>query len=306
MAFHHHKQIANLDCTATEKAVLNALALFADVKGVCWPSQHTIAEASGVSDRTVRRALRALENKGYVRITHTQTSNVYTMTVSGGQVVQSGWTECPVQVDTVSYKHTKEQIREKIIESGVAIANAGDQHMKPSKYQQGMTADEAMKLIQGKGQVPAKTGKVSASMLESLFKELLIKHFDSCNFVASFTVKERGQMAQFIKKVGPENAVGCLRWAIENWWWWVGKCDIKVKPAKPSPGFILQHCNVAMSGWIEDKEKEKHIAEKAAKKPVAVPEVIKKPEPEYVSNIATLEDLEAILAASKAGKGGAP
>ena len=169
-----------------------------------------------------------------------------------------------------------------------------------------MTADEAMKLIQGKGQVPAKTGKVSASMLESLFKELLIKHFDTCNFVASFTVKERGQMAQFIKKVGPENAVGCLRWAIEKWWWWVGTCDIKVTPAKPSPGFLLQHCNMAMSGWIAAKEKEKHIAEKAAKKPVVVPEVVKKPEPEYVSNIATLEEVEAILAASKAGKGGAP
>lgn len=309
MAFHHHKQIAGLTCSVIEKAVLNAFANYADAKGVCWPSQTTLAMAAGVCERSVRNAVSSLVKKGWLRVTHTQTSNRYALTLPAGSSCLSEGNQVPVQAAPHADEHTKEKIKEPTIESGVTIVSAGCEHIKPSKYQQGMTAEEAIKIIQGKGKPPAKTNKVSVASMEALFKELLLKNFDSCKFVASFTVKERGQMAQFIKKVGPENAVGCMTWAMENWWWYVGTCDIKVKPTYPSPGFLLQHCNMAMSGLITDQEKEKAKAEAAAKeaaKPVEKPKAVKAPEPKYVSNIATLEDLEAILAGTyvEDGEGG--
>lgn len=222
MAFHHHKQIASVTCGVIEKAVLHAFAVYADTKGVCWPSQETLAEAAGVSVRSIRNAISSLVRRGWVRVTHTQTSNRYVLTLPGGSSCLSDGNVVPVQAAPHAYEHTNEEVKEKIIESGVAIANAGCQHMKHPKNLQGETKGNIKDHIC----LPVKELIINVSTLEVLWKELLIKHFDTCNFVASFTVKERGQMAQFIKKVGPENAVGCLRWAIENWWWWVGTCDI--------------------------------------------------------------------------------
>ena len=57
-------------CQPVEVKVYCALASYADWEtGVCWPSQQTIAEASGVSLSTVKRAIHTLVAVGAVEVT---------------------------------------------------------------------------------------------------------------------------------------------------------------------------------------------------------------------------------------------
>lgn len=53
--------------TGTPKAVLLALAWYANKNGVGWPSQQTLADYAGLGVRTVRRALVTLEDRNAIR-----------------------------------------------------------------------------------------------------------------------------------------------------------------------------------------------------------------------------------------------
>src|SRR5688572_16061958 len=48
------------------KAVLLAVANYADADGSCWPSQERIAHDTELTDRTVRTALKELEARGFL------------------------------------------------------------------------------------------------------------------------------------------------------------------------------------------------------------------------------------------------
>ena len=50
------------------KAVLNALACFADRRGQCFPGQERLAVASGFNQRTVRKVLRKIEVARWITI----------------------------------------------------------------------------------------------------------------------------------------------------------------------------------------------------------------------------------------------
>lgn len=52
---------------STRKAVLVAIADYADEMGRCWPSQKRIAEDTEFGERTVRRALSELEEMGFIK-----------------------------------------------------------------------------------------------------------------------------------------------------------------------------------------------------------------------------------------------
>ena len=52
--------------TATNKAVLLAAAKFANNEGTCFPSCDTLAKLTNCNERTVRRALRALEKRSLI------------------------------------------------------------------------------------------------------------------------------------------------------------------------------------------------------------------------------------------------
>lgn len=52
--------------TATQRAVLMALADYANKDGLGWPSQKTLAEDMILSDRTIRTALAGLEADGFI------------------------------------------------------------------------------------------------------------------------------------------------------------------------------------------------------------------------------------------------
>lgn len=68
--------------TTTTKLVLFILSNYADENQSCYPSEKHIAKLAGVSDRTVRRSLRYLEDFGLLRIQHQNgTSNRYFLSV---------------------------------------------------------------------------------------------------------------------------------------------------------------------------------------------------------------------------------
>ena len=62
------------------KIVLLALADYADGDGVCWPGQKSIAAKAGMSERTVREKLLALEELGYIARRRRQNSDGYRST----------------------------------------------------------------------------------------------------------------------------------------------------------------------------------------------------------------------------------
>jgi len=66
MSFSHYNAVHDLHLPLSEKAVMIALAKFANKEGVCSPSQTTLAQVAGCSRQTVARALKSLKSKGLV------------------------------------------------------------------------------------------------------------------------------------------------------------------------------------------------------------------------------------------------
>lgn len=58
--------LALRDLSASEKLLLIALANYADQSLRCWPSQTRLAEDTGLTDRTIRRVMLALEARGTI------------------------------------------------------------------------------------------------------------------------------------------------------------------------------------------------------------------------------------------------
>ncbi len=71
---------------AADKSVYTTLCMYADNStSDCWPSRETIQKKAGVSDRTLRNSLQALEEKEYIDIVRRyaesgrQLSNLYVL-----------------------------------------------------------------------------------------------------------------------------------------------------------------------------------------------------------------------------------
>lgn len=54
--------------TPSELAVLSYLVRCSDDTGICYPSIHTIATACAMSDNTVRKCVRKLEDRDYLKV----------------------------------------------------------------------------------------------------------------------------------------------------------------------------------------------------------------------------------------------
>lgn len=120
--------------TATEKAVLMIIASYAGPDGTLYPSQETIARQSCCSVKTVERALKTFEERGWIERTErrrhdgSRTSDLIFMVkvanpepreqpdnVSGSRgttrhPVQTKQTSCPILTDTVSGLTTFEPV----------------------------------------------------------------------------------------------------------------------------------------------------------------------------------------------------
>lgn len=85
-------QMLNIICdscelTAKEKLVAQYFVYKSNQAGVCYPSVNTIAKQCGASERTIQRATKKLQQKGYIvinkrSINGKQTSNEYVLVVN--------------------------------------------------------------------------------------------------------------------------------------------------------------------------------------------------------------------------------
>jgi DNA-binding transcriptional regulator YhcF (GntR family) len=63
------------------KIVLLALATYSNAEGECFPSQQKLASDTGLTDRTVRSAIKWLADHGYITVSaRSNTSNLYVIT----------------------------------------------------------------------------------------------------------------------------------------------------------------------------------------------------------------------------------
>jgi hypothetical protein len=65
--FDRIKRIRESGLQATDRLVMLILASYANAEGRCWPSVQTIADDSGLNERTARRVLRRLEKAKHLR-----------------------------------------------------------------------------------------------------------------------------------------------------------------------------------------------------------------------------------------------
>lgn len=73
------------------KQVYTVLTLYADATRKCFPSQATLADDTGLSERTVNKAIKQGKEAGLWEVVHTQTSNHYQLRDFGrGYVLGSG------------------------------------------------------------------------------------------------------------------------------------------------------------------------------------------------------------------------
>ena len=72
------KALRNRNLTPGDRCVLDALCAHTNEEGICWPSVETIQDfAGGISDRSVRRSLRVLEEEKLVRTWKVGARNYY-------------------------------------------------------------------------------------------------------------------------------------------------------------------------------------------------------------------------------------
>jgi hypothetical protein len=76
LSFKHTAAAWKIDnLSAPERLTLLALAEYANDVGVCWPSQGTLAQRTGLSERCIRASLASLETKGTITRRSRSTQN---------------------------------------------------------------------------------------------------------------------------------------------------------------------------------------------------------------------------------------
>ena len=136
------------DLGGPASAVLRDLADRANDTGVCWPSLATIAADTGYCERTVRYALRRLEQHGLLAVKQTGRGSRYTFPAAAltGKSCRSEGQELPVRGAALAPKASRSQI-------------------KPLRRPP-LTARAAAAAYNGRGDVGLQSVTVDADMLE--------------------------------------------------------------------------------------------------------------------------------------------
>ncbi len=301
MAFHHHKKIASLDASSSEKAVLRALADYADHHGKCWPSQETLAEVTGYARETVSRVLKRLVAKGMLRKTTTQFSNRYVLTLPKSRPVCSSITSSVthdhIQCDSPSQEYTNEQTSEHINES---LASLGEDIKKKTKYPTGIPAEQTIALVANNDTKSVKNkGYFTVGDLELVWRELYPLLYPDVGVVKKFTGVDAGMLKHFIKGVAPENPCAILETVMRHWEGYAIHVrtvnGLKTIPTRPVIAFIVKYCGEAGSYHLA-KFKVAPVTSMSKPKPQMKKDTI------FAEKVAampdqkktTLEDLEAL------------
>jgi hypothetical protein len=298
MAFHHHKQIAGLEASSSEKAVLRALADFADLKGLCWPSYATVATVTGLSRRTVIRVTASLKQKGLLRSTTTLSSNRYVMTLPKCHSVTTGVPSCHPTGDMVSPEYTNESTNEQINES---FATQKDKEENTSKHPGDISPDKSLNIVPAKNKHPDKPiGKIVPAHLEDLWKKLLPSLYPDLSVVKKFTQADYGMLKQFIQGVSPNNPYEILGSVLNDWSDYTSYVKsmngLKLSPHQPVMRFIVKYCAEAANFHLK--------MNKPKVTPMSKPVPVVKPVSTFLEKVMAMPDekkttMEDILALEK-------
>ena len=105
MSVNAMSQVWTLPLGKAEKLVLLNLAYRANDSGICWPSTATIALECGLTQRSVFRTLKQLEDQGRIeKVSSDKKSNTYRLHLNNPHGGQGGRGDCDAMTyDTMSY-----------------------------------------------------------------------------------------------------------------------------------------------------------------------------------------------------------
>ena len=240
--------------SATEKAVILVLANYADGDGVSFPGQQSIAKQASCTDRTVRRVLDSLEQRGIISRTQrrrrdgSRTSDVIVLvafqqpdklsgsesqadTVSDptGHSDRAYRTACPNQPDTVSglttfepsgdTSDTQERVREGFLPSDAEL----DGFL--AAYPEGGRVNTARETVrQGLGRLSARLG-VPVSVITGAavqYAARIAKHNTTAFGVMRWLTQERALVAELIKESAPSAPPDAASTDLNQWRSYVG------------------------------------------------------------------------------------
>ena len=81
MSFQAMAKAVEIKLPTKEKFVLIMLANYADESGKCWPAVQTLANDTGLSTATVKRALKSLIDRGIVSRAQRRKGNIKTSSI---------------------------------------------------------------------------------------------------------------------------------------------------------------------------------------------------------------------------------
>lgn len=269
-------------------------------------------EKTGLSEWQFRKSVEKLVQKGYIEKTigrfagnvatflrvledHVQVSiedmvhaeEMIDALDHSGDNPQSTMEVSPILLDTESSAVSTTQA------SKLALLKSEQAEPNPNKEQTAMKLNSVLNQIQNK-QKEVQTGPANVGKLALVWKKRM-KDFTP-DFVKDLTLKEKGQLKQFLSGVGPERATWCLEYAFANWskFTWAVKTQKAAfsLPEQPTTGFLLQHYDVLLQ--LIAKTSSSDGAPQATIAPSKEPEVVAPPKPEEA--MPTQEEMQAAMA----------
>ncbi len=265
--YHHVNMALDLEgVSGTEKLVLVVLARFANKEGLAWPRIETIVAKSSLARRTVFKTLSDLRKKGLVRTSEVEGRKHYELTLiakpspdqEDGSACDAHPSAChaPQSASDAPQsasgappsKGSKEESEEGIEKKVLACILPQAQKLKlvpPLGTQKeldmihkGGTVAEVLAGVKSKPANP----KTILARLELRWKEVVSDTYEvPC--IPSFTGKQKGQLKQFVNKVGVQQAEHVLVKTVKQWSLFTDYVrtakGIKVTPELPDLGFLL-------------------------------------------------------------------
>ena len=319
MSYRYTDIVWEVDLPPNEKIVLLAIAKHANEDGKAWPSQDRLSKYTGLSSRTVIRILSSLEKKKIIHIKKRQSTNLYRIfplkkpSQEGAAVCNQlhryenpNVTPCHFPSDTMSLSNVTPCHFPSDTVSPKYIKNISENISKNSFAGDSMKASEIAGKVMNKK--PEEGKKVGVNTLEYQWKNHMASAFcDTVKFIPSFTQVEKGQLAQFIKRVSPYDPSKIIQHIIYNW---IDFCSfvkdvngIKTVPEVPKIGFLLKYCGESVNFT------EKPMEEIHAEAP-PMPSKSEDAEAEFLaeleamgSDVMTLEDLQELEDQESTGGG---
>jgi hypothetical protein len=250
----------------SNKLVMLCLAEHANERGHCWPSVIRIMDLTGLSRRSVSRALSELKNLGLLRIVTKNYRNRYALAFPK---------QCANLTPPMSQIGTSDEPNWHIYEPSVEPkdepskdlgADAQQTKPTPSKAEgdepeKGVTegatekegipvkVEEVVKTQQWKKLPKAKKDSVVARVLSEWRVALQDVYPDRLNVVPS--MKEVGQVKHIVARLGPNTTKQLLRKVVADWEGFTYfAANGKAAPPEPHLGYVLAHVELATQ-WVQ-------------------------------------------------------